>query len=47
MVSFLVAVTSKVAVDSILAGASLGMNIYKCVKSIKSNGREIRRRRRR
>lgn len=48
MLSFLVAaLSSKVVIDSTMAGAGLGMSIYQCAKSIKSNGREIRRRRRR
>ena len=45
MVSFLVAVTSKVAVDSIMAGAGLGMSIYKTVKGIRQNNRGSSRRR--
>lgn len=48
MISFLVAVlSSEVVVESLMAGAGLGMSIYQCSKSIKSKGREIRRRRRR
>ena len=45
MVSFLVAVTSKVAVDSIMAGAGLGMSIYKSAKEIRQNNRGSSRRR--
>lgn len=47
MISFLVAVTSKVAIDSILAGATLGMNMYRVVRSVRSNSKENGRRRKR
>lgn len=45
MISFLMAVTSKVAVDSIIAGAGLGMSIYKTVKGISRDSRRSPRRR--
>ena len=46
MISFLMMMTSKVAVDSILAGAGLGMSIYKTVKAVRPNSRENRKGRR-
>ena len=36
LIACLTAVTSKVAVDSILAGAGLGMSIYTCSLGIKN-----------
>ena len=37
MISFLVAVSSKIVVDSILAGAGLGMAIFKTAKTISNS----------
>lgn len=42
MISFLVAVSSKVAVDSIIAGVGLGLSIYSCSRGRSSSVRKRR-----
>lgn len=46
VISFMMAVSSKIVVDSIVAGAGLGMSIYKTAKGIRQGSRGSSRRRR-